>query len=211
MNLKKICSFIVVGLLAIMFIPKVSAASGTTLSCQKTDLTIGESTTCTVYVTYEYSDSNNAPAAASITLSTNQYLKVSDVTANSTLGWAASPANDTGSTYAFNKTSGATITSGQRFELMSFKITLDQSAKNLGENDTCGDLCISGATINSLTISSYDKGSCYLPTVTTEECTGPKCNAETGAFLNYTLIALGVAVAVVAILVARRSNKFYRV
>lgn len=209
MNLKKICSFIVVGLLAILFIPKVSAASGTTLSCQKTDLTIGESTTCTVYVTYEYTDPTNAPSAASITLSTNQYLKVSEVTANSTYGWSTSTTS--GSTYSFNKPSGATITSGQKFELMSFKVTLDQSAKNLGENDTCGDICISAATINGLAISSDDKGSCYLPTVTIEECTGPKCNAETGAFLNYALIALGVAVAVVAILVARKSNKFYRV
>ena len=211
MSLKKICSFMVVGLLGLLFIPSINAASSTTMSCQKTDLNIGESTTCTVYVTYEYADAANAPQSAVITLSTNEYLKVSVVTANSTLGWAASTTGTSGSMYSFNKTSGQTITSGTKFELMSFKVTLDQSAKNLGENDTCGDICISSATINGLTIASDDKGSCYLPTVTTEECTGSKCNAETGAFLNYTLIVLGVAVAVVAIVVARRSNKFYRV
>ena len=207
MNLKKICSFVVIGLFAILFMPTVDAASSATLSCAKKDLKIGESTTCTVYMTYEFTDV--APSAASVTFSTNKYLDISKVTANSTLGWSAS-GTATGTQYSFQRTSTTGITSGTRFELMSFTLTLNQNAKNLGSNDTCGDICISEATINGVKVDTGTSSSCFGPTITVEECVGSSCNAETGAFLNYSLIVLGVGVAFVAILVARRSNKFYR-
>lgn len=207
MNLKKICSLVVAGICSILFVSSVNAASSATLSCKKTDLKIGESTTCTIYMTHEFT--TVAPSAASVAFSTNEYLDITNMTANSTLGWTIA-GNTTGSQYSFQRTTTTGITSGTRFELASFTVTLNQNAKNLGEKDTCGSLCISAATIDGTTVDTGTSSSCYGPAVTIEECTGSDCNAKTGAFLNYSLIVLGVAVAFVAILVARRSNKFYK-
>ena len=214
MKLKKICSFLLVGALATFAVgTKALAANSMRLSCGKTDIKIGDSTTCTIYGTVDFTSEDDAPSAATITLSTSEYLKISNVKANSTAGWTnTTSASSSGTTYSFSNSAAATkITSGKEFEIMSFTATLDQAAKNLASYDDCARLCIGGATFNGASVSNASLGTCYNPTVTSEQCVGASCNAETGAFLNYSLVLVGSAVAVCAIIVSRKNSKFYRV
>ena len=217
MSLKKICSFVVVGLLAVVVMPKVYAANSVTLSCNDTKIAIGQSTNCTAYLTYDYTDETLAPKGVVVVLEPNEFLDVTNVKANSTLGWQQGTATETanGMQYQFATSNPTGIQSGKKSELFSFTLTLNQKAKNLSDTNACGNLCINGAVVQTASsqvpINTDDKASCYSPIVTVEECVGPKCNPETGSFLNYALVILGIAVAGVAIVVVRRSNKFYRV
>lgn len=214
MSLKKISSLLIVGIIAAFVVaPKALAANSMRLACSKTNIKIGDSTTCTIYGTIDFASEDDAPSAATITLSTSEYLNISNVKANSTAGWTnTTSASSTGTTYSFSNSSAATkITSGKEFEIMSFTATLDQAAKNLASYDDCARLCIGGATFNGASLSTASLGTCYSPVVTPDTCEGASCNAETGAFLNYSLVLVGAAVAVCAIIVSRRNSKFYRI
>ena len=212
--MKKVCSFLIVGLMAAFIVaPKAFAANSVKLSCTKTEIKIGESVNCTVYGNVDFTTEDNAPSAATITLSHTEYLKISNVQANATAGWTNTTATTASSgTYSFSNSSAATkITSGKEFEIMSFTATLDQSAKNLASYDDCANLCISAATFNGSSVLSSNTGTCYNPVVSVDECKGSKCNAETGAFLDYTLVVILALVAVGAIVVSKRNSKFYRI
>ena len=216
MKLKKLCSVLIVGLVAsITLAPKALAANTVRLSCAKTQINIGDSTTCTVYGNVTFESEDAAPSAATITFSHTKYLNISNVKANSTAGWTNTTSSSaTSGTYSFSNSSAATkITSGTEFEIMSFSLTVDQAAKNLASTDECGDLCISAATFNGSTLLGSNIGSCFKPQIGKEEekCVGASCNAETGAFLNYSLVIVGAAVAVCAIIVSKKNSKFYRI
>ena len=218
MGMKKICSLLVVGLIAgFALIPNAFAANSVRISCAKTQIEIGGSTNCTVYGTVDFTSEENAPSAATITFSHTEYLKISNIQANSTAGWInTTSAAASNSTYSFSNSAAATkITSGKEFEIMSFTATLDQAAKNLASYDDCANLCISAATFNGSSVLAQNIGTCFNPTVTTvstpEECVGASCNAETGAFLNYSLVIVGSLVAVCAIIVSKKNSKFFRI
>ena len=208
--MKKINLFIVgiVAMFGVMF--TVHATPSATLSCNKKTIGIGESANCKVEIA---TDSTIEDVA--ITLSSSKYLSVSAPTANSKAGWVADASKTTVSNnqyvYAFKNTSGGTTSS----QVFSFTVTLLEEARKLSSYDECGELCISAVTFGEATMGTIIKGegTCFTPVVTEEECTencDPK-NPETGAFMNY-LIILGVGVAAIAaILIIRRTSKFYRV
>ena len=214
MGFKKFCSFLIVGLMAaLMYAPNAFAANSVKLSCAKTDIKIGASTTCTVYGTVDFTSEENAPSAATVTFSHTEYLKISNIQANATAGWTnTTSAAASNSTYSFSNSTAATkITSGKEFEIMSFTITLDQAAKNLASYDDCANLCISAATFNGSSVLASNTGTCYSPVVSAEECVGESCNAKTGAFLNYSLVIVGSLVAVCAIIISKKNAKFFRI
>ena len=208
--MKKINLFIVgiVAMFGVMF--AVHAEPSATLQCDKSTIGIGESTNC--YVTIQ---TDSAISDTVITLSSSKYLIVSSPVANSKAGWVADAEKTKTSTgeYAFKNTSGGTTSS----QVFSFTVTLSEEAKKLSAEDDCGQICISAVTFNNGTATMgtilQGTGTCFAPTVREEECTencDPK-NPETGAFMNY-LIILGVGVgAIAAILIVRRTSKFYRV
>ena len=97
---------------------------------------------------------------------------------------------------------------GTEFEIMSFTVTLLDSAKNLGENDSCGNLCLSTALFNDTVVdkSSVGDGICYSPTVTITSS-----NPTTGNFMNYALLGGAALLTIGAISLVSRKNKFYHV
>ena len=217
MNLKKILGLSVIGLLSIFMAGmnvKAANSDSVTLTCDKTTIKIGESTVCTVVATNYFTTATDAPSAATVTISPSKYLTVSAVTSNSTLGWAKT--NETSSngetTYSFsNSNASSNITTGKQYALMSFTVTLNQEAKTLTDTTNCAQICISGATFNGNILTSESFGTCPNPTAVIEDCTGSECSAKTGAFLNYSLLCGGAFIALIAILVARKRNKFYRI
>ena len=197
-------NLLIIGIAAMFgFMVSVSAANGVSLTCDKTQVKIGESSNCVVSITSE-----SPVSAATITLSTSEYLIISNIRANTTAGWSASSAGTSGNNYAFNNTTGST--GGQVF---SFNVTLAEAAKNLSETDDCGQLCISAATFNGNVITGIipGTGTCFAPVIVDESCVGEDCNPKTGDFMNYAVIGVVGVFAVAAIVIARKSAKFYRV
>ena len=218
MKIKKLMGFVIIGVIAIFGAESNVRAADTnnvSLSCTKTTINIGESTVCTVYGTAIFDGTTTtAPSAVTVTISPSEYLTISNVTANTSIGFTtpSSTTADAGITYTLSNTKASTtITSGTQFEILSFTATLSQEAKNLSNTDNCARLCISAATFNGLALTDVNNGTCYNPAVTVTDCVGDSCNANTGAFLNYALICLGSCAALVAIIVARRNNKFYKI
>ena len=203
--MKKI-NLLIIGFVAMFgFMFTVNAAQGVALSCNKTDIKIGETANCTVSLT----GIESSISATTITLSTSEYLDITNVTANTAAGWSQSTAGTTSTTeYAFNSASGSM--GGQVF---SFNVTLNEGAKNLSEGDSCGQLCISAVTLDGERLAGIIQGTgtCFAPTVVIEECVGESCNPQTGTFMNYIIIVAVGAIAIAGILIARRSSKFYRV
>ncbi len=222
--MKKNLSLAILGLVAMFGIgvkanAAVSATASTaTLSCNKTTINIGESTVCKVSITPVLDGSGEYVAATRITLAPSKHLIISDITPNSTAGFTRSTAAS-GNEYSFSTTQ-TTITTGKTTEVFSFTATLSEEAKNLQSLDDCAQICIEGVgLITNLNTnpeylqpnSSGNVGTCYNPVVTEQTCQGDDCNPKTGAFMNVA-VATGIGVvAIGAIVLARKSNKFYRV
>ena len=94
--------------------------------------------------------------------------------------------------------------------MFSFTLTLLEEAKNLPDGD-CGNICLNAAFFNSgATVISNPV--CMAPVITVEECTEADCpTPDTGAFMNYAVIAGVSLVALIAILVVNKNKKFYRI
>ncbi|MBR1416511.1 MAG: hypothetical protein IJ572_01675 [Bacilli bacterium] len=205
-------NLLIIGIVALFgFAINVKAANGVNLSCEKSTIQIGESTTCTVSIT-----SDATINATAITLSTSEYLDVSGIIANTAAGWTASATGTSAANglYAFNSTTGSVGLS----EVFSFNVTLNQSASNLSEGDSCGQLCISAATFDGTALQGIIEGTgtCFAPVIVVPTCQGSECdpktpNPETGDFMNYVIIIGTAVIAIVAVVIARRSSKFYRV
>ena len=197
--MKKVSLFIV-GLVAMLgFASSVSAADTATLKCVDKEIAPGESTTCTVSI-----NTAAATTAAKVTLDVSAEISISNVKAGT--GWTDMKA--VAPTYSFEHTTGTTGLA----ELFSFTLTLSKDAAEKIDEENCGQLCIDTVTFNGGNATQLMQGStgtCYLPTII-EKTPDPK-NPETGAFANYAVIFGVAAVAVVSIIAARRSTKFYRV
>lgn len=206
--MKKI-NLLIIGLVAMFgFMFSVNAAQGVSLSCDKTTIKIGEAANCVVELTGLEAN----VSATTIALSTSEYLDITNVTANTAAGWSASTSgtNAANGEYAFNNANGV---SGAKTQVFSFNVTLNEGAKNLSEGDSCGQLCISAVTLDGerLTGIIQGTGTCFAPTVVIEECVGESCNPQTGTFMNYMIIVGIGAIAIVGILISRKTNKFYKI
>ena len=202
--MKKINLFVVAMVAMLGFSVNAKAANTIKLECDKTEIKIEESTNCTVSLALD-TEIN----IASVQLSTSETLDISNVTPNKALGWTASTVTSPAGTYTFNNTAGK---SGQLF---SFTVKLNSKAKELGKDESCGNLCIAAATIknttNGLEAEPQGVGTCYKPILVQETCEGKDCNPETGSFANYAIIAASIVIAGAAVIVARKSTKFFRV
>lgn len=207
--MKKI-NLLIIGIVAMFgFMVSVNAANGVSMKCEKTQIKIGESSNCVVYV-----ESNAAISEAKITLSASEHLGIkylgvvgSTVKPNSAAGWSLY--NISGDEYTFKNSIGSTGKS----ELFAFNVTLLDSAKNLSETDDCGQLCIKAASFDGNVIGPLVDGSgtCFQPVIIEESCVGEDCNPKTGDFMNYVVIGVVGVFAIAAIVIARKSAKFYRV
>lgn len=197
-------NLLIIGIVAMFgFMISAKAANSASLTCDKTDVKVGESANCLVSI------SANAPlSAVTIKLSASEHLGISNVVANTKAGWTASASGTSGNTYSFNNSTGST-----GGELFSFTVTLLESAKQLSEGDSCGQICIVEALFDGNQIAGITQGTgtCFAPNITVEQCVGENCNPKTGSFMNYIIIGAVTIIAIAAVVIARKSSKFYRV
>ena len=201
--MKKI-NLLVIGLIAAFgFSSSVFAADSVSMTCDKKNISIGESASCKVTLNLE-----STVMATSITLDQSETLDVENVVPNT--GWTQSASTKAG-TYSFNyPTPGI----NGKTQVFSFDVKLNEKAANLSSTDDCGQLCIKTVTLDggSMTGITKGEGTCFTPVLVPDEpCVGENCNPKTGAFANVAAI-VGVAfVALGAIVIAKRSSKFYRI
>ena len=181
---------------------KVNAGT-ISLTCEKEDLRKGESTNCTITAT------GFTEAITSFTAEVeSNYLQVSDITPNTTLGMSDN--GSTGTMINFANNSMNTTTSGV---IGAFTLTLSEDARDIGDG-TCGSLCLKNVRVNGNYVDNFDEtsnGICKAPGFIEETCEGEDCDPKTGAFTSYLLLGGGAAVALVAILLVRKNSKFYNV
>ena len=165
MKNKKLLKTLLVGAIASFSVMlNVHAANTVSMSCDKTEIQVGESTTCTVSAT----STLDKLTKASITLTTSQYLSISNVKANTAAGWQADSANTTSTNYVFTAINSDTGITAGTTQVFSFTVTLLDSAKNLSAGDSCGQICIGGAAYNDMALSSIDQtaaGTCFSPII----------------------------------------------
>ena len=212
MKSKKIYLLIVMLIAVFGLSTHVSAASkDVTLTCTPKKISIvggtSETSLCTVSIT-----SDVTVKSVAVKLDSSKYLEIGNIKANSM--WTQSSSSSTSGQYVFNSATSSGVPAGE-YELFSFTLKLNASVQEIKDADyNCGELCISAAQFNGnpLTISE-GTGTCFAPIVEVEDCVGDSCksNPKTGAFTNYVLVGLAIAAALVAIIVARRKNKFFRV
>lgn len=196
------------------------AGGKVTVDCEKYDLAVGASTTCTVYIT------PTAGLAAItyakdvfITMSQSKYITINELNANTTNGYSlTSDGNISDRTLASHKIQlkhTGTLTEGKKTEIMSFRLKLEEAAKGLTAGQ-CGQLCVDGAEFDTNTIKATltvgDSGkACPNIIITEQKCEGKDCNPDTGAFMNYAIIAGVASVALITIVISTRKKKFYTV
>ena len=205
--MKKTCLF-VIGVFALFgFMFSVNAESTLTMSCENNKLKVGQTTNCVVYLTADIAVTN-----IKITMDPSEHLDLTAVTANSAAGWTkdSTGTNEAAYQFAFNSTAATGVTG--RTPLFSFNLTLNEKAKKLSNGDICGQLCFSSAILNNSTQIPIGKGTgtCFGPAVVNDSPTTPD-NPETGAFMNYVIIAGVGVLAVAGVVIARRSSKFFRI
>lgn len=191
-----------------------------TVDCDNYKIAVGASTNCTVYV-----NANAALAAVAdqksvvITMSQSKYITINDIVANSANGYTLDSdgsINDrTLANHLIQLTHKGQLTEGKKTAIMSFRLKLEEEAKNLSEGE-CGELCVDGAEFSTnaikATLTAGDNGkACPNVIITEQKCTGDNCNPDTGAFMNYAMVAGAAGVALVAIAVVTRKKKFYTV
>ena len=194
------------------FVGLAHAQDSASMKCDKVNLKPGESTICTV--TGQTSQTSLTSFAA--TIENSKYLKISNINANT--GWSidadktniTEKADKTGQTGVYTFNYSGTVTADTPMQIFSFTLTLLEEAKNLPDGD-CGKLCLNYAFFNGGgTVISNPV--CMEPVITIDECTEADCpTPDTGAFMNYAVIAGVSLVALIAILAVNKNKKFYRI
>lgn len=198
------------------------AGGKVTVDCDDYKIAVGASTTCTVYVNPDndvFVALNKTTAV--ITMSQSQYITINDIKANTTEGFSLTSdgnVNDrTLKSHEIVLDHTGTLTKGKKTQIMSFRLKVEEAAKNLSEGE-CGEICVDGAVFSSdlvkatLVVGDPDVGkACPNVIITEQTCTGDNCNPDTGAFMNYAMVAGAAGVALVAIAVVTRKKKFYTV
>lgn len=194
------------------FVGLAHAQDSASMKCDKTNLKPGESTICTV----TGNTSQTALTSFAATIENSKYLKISNITPNT--GWNVDNANtkitdksdQSGQAGVYSFTYSGTVTPNVDIQIFSFTLTLLEEAKNLPDGD-CGNICLNAAFFNSgATVISNPV--CMAPVITVTECTEADCpTPDTGAFMNYAVIAGVSLVALIAILAVNKNKKFYRI
>ena len=189
------------------FVGLAHAQDSASMKCAKTNLKPGESTICTV----TGNTSQTALTSFAATIENSKYLKITNVNANT--GWSIDAANtkiteksdQSGQAGVYSFTYSGTVTPNVDIQIFSFTLTLLEEAKNLPDGD-CGNICLNAAFFNSgATVISNPV--CMAPVITEADCPTP----DTGAFMNYAVIAGVSLVALIAILAVNKNKKFYRI
>lgn len=200
---------------------KTEIAGGkVTVDCDNYKIAVGASTNCTVYVT-----ASSTLAAVDVqkdvvvTMSQSKYITINNIVANTANGYSLDSdgnINDrTLANHLIKLTHKGKLTEGKKTAIMSFRLKLEEEAKNLSQGE-CGQLCVDGAEFSTdvvkATLVAGDTGkACPNVIITEQKCTGDNCNPDTGAFMNYAVVASVAGVALVAIAVVSRKKKFYTV
>ena len=199
-------------------VQEINGAGKVTVDCEKTDLAVGASTTCEVII----NPSNDVlvaldKAKAVITMSQSTYITINDLKANSTEGFTLTSDGDindrTKKSHEITLNHTGTLTKNKKTQIMSFRLKVEEAAKNLPQGQ-CGEICVDGAVFSNdlikATLTVGDNGkACPNVTITEAKCTGDNCNPKTGAFMNYAMVAGAAGIALVAIAVVTRRKKFY--
>ncbi len=193
-----------------------AAASLVTVGCNSTELAVGGTTVCTVYVTPNAALANSGATKVVLTVSQSEYLSMTGL--NPAAGFKLGSHNEddkTKSTNTIELTYTATdanpIVANKKMEIMSFNLKLEEAAANVSNGD-CGRLCITGAMFDTTNVKVGDDGS-YCPNITIvkKNCKDEECNPTTGEFMNYAVIAGVATVALVSIALISKKKKFYNV
>ena len=214
---RKNINLLIIGVLAVFGVIFGVKADSLSLSCDKTEIAIGESTNCTVT-----GDFSVAYASGVVTIDVSEHLAISNVKAGAAAGWSVDASTTSGNKYGFKATNSTVGTTTGSRQMFSFTLTLKDSAKKLSAGESCGNICISAATFtpvggSSVSWTKSNLGTCYAPTYVV--CQGSGCtpapstpeNPKTGEFTDYVLIGGVVVVALIAIIIARKGNKFFEV
>lgn len=201
-------------------VQEINGAGKVTVDCEKTDLAVGASTTCNVFI----NPSNDVlvaldKAKAVITMSQSTYITINDLKANAAEGFTLTSDGDindrTKKSHEITLNHTGTLTKNKKTQIMSFRLKVEEAAKDLPQGQ-CGEICVDGAVFSTdlikATLTVGDNGkACPNVTITEAKCTGDNCNPNTGAFMNYAMVAGAAGIALVAIVVVTRKKKFYTV
>jgi len=213
-KMNKILAAVLVGFIGVGV---AHAQTSATLTCEDLKLVPGASTICTVKITPDATAaSSTTPTKTFIaSIAQSQYLTMSDVKVNTTAGFS-NLKEQTDSTNALTNIISldytGTVTADKEIEVFSFKMTLSKEAENLPDGN-CGQLCLSSALFDSNSVTLGDDGKPYCPnfSINKPTCVGEDCNPTTGEFMNYAIIAGVCVVALAAIVIVSKKNKFYNV
>ena len=196
------------------------AGGKVTVDCDNYKIAVGASTNCTVYVTANSTlAAVDTQKAVVVTMSQSKYITINNIVANTANGYSLDSdgnINDrTLANHLVKLTQKGKLTEGKKTAIMSFRLKLEEEAKNLKQGE-CGELCVDGAEFSNdvvkATLVAGDTGkACPNVIITEQKCTGDNCNPKTGAFMNYAVVALVAGVALVVIAVVSRKKKFYTV
>lgn len=210
------------------------AVGGITIDCENYKIAVGASTTCTVYLDPDTATNNSSKyttknfealaaitgkKTAIITMSQSKYITINKIVANTANGYSLdSDGNINDRTLENHKiqlSHTGTLDKTKKTAMMSFRLTVENEAKNLSQGE-CGQVCIEGAEFDANTVKATLKAgdtgkACPNVIITEQKCTGDNCNPDTGAFMNYAMVAGAAGVALVAIAVVTRKKKFYTV
>lgn len=195
-----------------------AAASLVTVGCNSTELAVGGTTVCTVYVTPSAALAASTTAVKNVKLNVSQskYLTMSGI--NPAAGFTLGDHDEDNKALSKNTieltytaTDANPIVANKKMEIMSFNLKLEEAAANVTSGE-CGELCISGVVFDSETTKVGDDGS-YCPkiTIVKKNCKDEECNPTTGEFMNYAVIAGVATVALVSIAIISKKKKFYNV
>ena len=201
-------------------VQQIDGAGKVTVDCGKTDLAVGASTTCEVFI----NPSNDVlvaldKAKAVITMSQSKYITINDLIANAAEGFTLTSDGDindrTKKSHEITLNHTGTLTKNKKIQIMSFRLKVEEAAKDLPQGQ-CGEICVDGAVFSTdlikATLTVGDSGkACPNITITEAKCTGDNCNPKTGAFMNYAMVAGAAGIALVVIAVVTRKKKFYTV
>ncbi len=187
----------------LLFLPIVANAKitgfGVNDTCASGTWNVGETKTCTVWVT---TDANTTAISATIAPKNTEYMSILDV--KPVTGWTGTT---TGGNVNLTNATGKT----GKFEVFTYTAKLIKATTNEGD-----------CTVKIKFTNLPEKEIPMVPTVCDPKIkccpgdtheTNPLCpaNPETGSFAPYIMIAGGVLIAASVYLVAKKRNKFYKI
>lgn len=212
--MKKTFGFLTILLGAVIFPKVVSAEASFDIDCDPTTVRRGQTVTCTINMTS--ADSKIKDIELTVYPSTESQLvyESSGVTTNTF--WTN---NSNGTKLKFTYTGDGNVVTPSQIATFAFKVPVDATEcgkvcyrdfkYDNGQNSADADNCISltlnleGTTPSGTTPSST--------TTTPSEQTPSEENPQTGSFIPFVVIGSATILAIAAISVATKKNKFYNI